>query len=138
MQCLDAIADPRDVWCGVAGEDGIKAGGRPLRHHGVGHGTDEAGWLSQRHGMTGLRLTLHTCTQSITVSVSYSGTDVPSGVSQSLKRYGSVTRVRDLREGWFSCSLLPSQNVVPRCLGNPSGIFPQSFQHFQLIPCIVE
>ena len=69
MQCLDPIADPGNVGSGVAREDGIEAGRCPLRYHGVGHGTDEAGWLSQCHGLTGFRLTLYTCTQHSTVSV---------------------------------------------------------------------
>lgn len=83
MQCLDAIADPGDVRCGVAREDGIKAGRCPLRYHGVGHGADEAGWLSQRHGLTGLWLALDTCTQQAAVSVTAARCMLPPQVSAS-------------------------------------------------------
>lgn len=87
MQCLDPIADPGNVGSGVAREDGIEAGRCPLRYHGVGHGTDEAGWLSQCHGLTGFRLTLYTCTQHSTQCQFQQGAPL-SGVTHSWTWHG--------------------------------------------------
>ena len=61
MQSLDAISNPGDVRCGVSREDSFEPGRCALRHHSVGHRSDEAGGLSQGHGLAGFWLALNTC-----------------------------------------------------------------------------